>query len=149
MGIGHFFRPYRTFHFTGGGSHPPVTGFGDCPPLFPRDVLRGGIFRSPSFVERGGTILFLSDLAAHGIDKGLGRWEKASSSVVAVEVVTQRPNAGILGIKPGGGGTQFQAEVSAGGEKPFERAPCGRERREHRNSFWIQTVFPRMIVGFL
>ena len=86
-------------------------------PSFRGTSYAAGFSEAHRLLKEGGTILFLSDLAAHGIDKGLGRWEKASSSVVAVEVVTQRPNAGILGIKPGGGGTQFQAEVSAGGGK--------------------------------
>lgn len=69
-------------------------------------------------LKKGGTLLLLSDLAAHGGDFERIPGESVADALVAVEVVPQQPNAGIVGLTSGPMERNPHGEVWAGGETP-------------------------------
>lgn len=80
-------------------------------------------------LKGNGTVVLLSDLAAHGLSNEPFSQEKRLNSVVAVEVVSRRTNAAITGIRPGGVGESLRAEILGWGETPIRTWSLKREGR--------------------
>lgn len=75
-----------------------------------------GFAEAEKWVKKSGPVVLFSDLAAHGLLQEKRAKPLDVTSVVAVEVVSRRPNAAVGGLRPSGVGDQRQAEILGWGE---------------------------------
>lgn len=95
-----------------------VQALENAEPTFRGTSYQVGFAEANKLLNAGGTVLLLSDLAAHGFENETIPWKTVADSVVAVEVISQQPNAGIVSLTPGPVGGNPRAEVLGGGETP-------------------------------
>lgn len=95
-----------------------VQALDNARPAFRGTSYAVGFAEAEKYLTQGGPVVLFSDLAAHGVSNGNVSRGIGRTSVVAVEAVSRRSNAGIVGLNRNGLGVPPRAEILGWGEPP-------------------------------